>query len=129
MKRVLLCAATMLAVMNVVRAQDSRGTIVGRVTDPSGAVLTAEVHAANTATGVVVSAKANESGNYSLPYLPPGVYSVTAENAGFRKFVRENVQVRVGDTVELNIQMVIGDVAESLQVTAETPLLSTAEAS
>jgi len=48
---------------------------------------------------------------------------------GFKKFVRENVQVRVNDTVALNIEMVLGNVAESVNVTAETPLLSTAEAS
>src|SRR5438128_10829098 len=89
-------------------AQDARGTIVGRLTDASGATVAgAEVRATNVATGVSASAKANEAGNYSLPYLVPGMYTVTSENAGFRKFSRENVQIRVAETVELNIQMAV----------------------
>lgn len=111
-------------------AQDARGTIVGRVTDTSGAnIPSVEVRATNMATGVAASAKANEAGNYSLPYLTPGFYTVSSENAGFRKFTRENVQIRVSETVELNIEMVLGDVAETINVQADTPLLSTAEAS
>ena len=111
-------------------AQDARGTLVGRVTDSSGAHMPGvEVKAANLDTGVVVAVKTNEAGNYSLPYLAPGKYHVTAENMGFKKFLRENVQVRVGDTVTLNVQMTVGDVSEQLEVRAETPLLSTAEAS
>src|SRR5262245_50676781 len=111
-------------------AQDARGSIVGRVTDDSGAVVpNAEVRATNVATGVGAASRSNASGNYTLPYLVPGTYSVTTENSGFKKFVRDNVQVRVNDVVELNIQLNVGDVAESVQVSAETPLLSTAEAS
>src|SRR5215831_13242694 len=111
-------------------AQDARGTIVGRVTDQSGAnIAGADVRATNVATGVVVAAKSNDAGNYSLPYLVPGMYTVSTETAGFRKFVRENVQVRVADTVELNVQLSVGDVTETIDVKAETPILSTAEAS
>jgi hypothetical protein len=111
-------------------AQDTRGTILGRVTDPSGAnIANADVRAANNATGVAVSAKTNDSGNYVLPYLAPGLYNVTAEIAGFKKLVRENVQVRVNDSVEVNMALTVGDVTEAVEVKAETPLLSTAEAS
>src|SRR5690349_6471920 len=115
-KKVLILTATLLCGMaGAAYAQDARGTIVGRVTDASGAVLASvEVHASNTATGVVVNARTNESGNYSLPYLVPGLYNVTSEISGFKKFVRDNIQVRVGDTVELNIQMAVGDVAEKM---------------
>ncbi len=122
--------AAALAIPAFPQAQDARGTIVGRVTDPSGAVVPgAEVRATNAATGVAAATRTNEAGNYALPYLMPGFYSVTSEIAGFRKFERANVQVRVNDSVELNIQMVVGDITEAVQVTAETPLLSTAEAS
>jgi hypothetical protein len=111
-------------------AQDTRGAILGRVTDPTGgAVPGAEVKVANNATGVAVTIKTNESGNYAAPYLQPGLYTVTVEQAGFKKTVRDNVQVRVNDSVELNLSLAVGDVAESIEVTAETPLLSTAEAS
>ncbi|HTM49923.1 MAG TPA: TonB-dependent receptor [Bryobacteraceae bacterium] len=131
MSRIILTGFVCLAALSLpLAAQDARGTIVGRVTDASSAIVPgADVRATNVATGVVASGKANDAGNYSLPYLVPGIYTVTTETAGFRKFVRENVQIRVGETVELNIQMATGDVAETIDVRAETPLLSTAEAS
>jgi hypothetical protein len=89
----------------VAQSQDARGSIVGRVTDPSGAFVPgAEVRAVNAATGVGAMSKANESGNYALPYLIPGIYTIHTEITGFRKFIRENVQVRVNENVELNIQ-------------------------
>src|SRR6185295_19017189 len=118
----LLCAFSFLAF-----GQDARGSVLGRVTDASGAnIAGADVHVSNAATGVAVTAKTNDSGNYNVPYLQPGIYTVTAELAGFKKFVRDNVQVRVNDAVELNMNLTVGDVAESVEVSAETPLLSTA---
>jgi hypothetical protein len=110
--------------------QDARGTVVGRVVDSTGAVIPgAEVRVTNVATGVAASAQTNESGLYAAPYLIPGTYTVTAELTGFKRFARENVQVRVGDRIELEIVLQIGDVSESVQVTAETPLLATSEVS
>ncbi len=118
----LLCCAA--------HGQETRGTLVGRVTDPAGAVVPAtEVRAMNTATGVSAVAKSNESGNFTLPYLLPGTYTLSAELAGFKKFVREGIEVRVNDTIEVNIELTVGNVSESIEVHAETPLLSTAEAS
>ncbi|HET8549356.1 MAG TPA: carboxypeptidase-like regulatory domain-containing protein [Bryobacteraceae bacterium] len=125
--RVLICLA---ALGLQLPAQDSRGTIVGRVFDPTGAVVPgAEVKATNVATGVVASAKSNEAGNFTLPYLIPGRYDVTVESAGFKTFVQKDVEVRINDQVNLPIEMQLGTSAESVQVTAETPLLSTVEAS
>lgn len=118
-----LCAVTLL------HAQDSRGRVVGQVLDSTGAAVpTATVLATNNATGVVVRTSTNVAGAYSLPYLLPGVYTITAEKDGFKKFSRDNIQVRVNDSVELIIEMQVGNVAESISVTAETPLLQTAEA-
>src|SRR5215469_4201199 len=85
-------AAMLLAA--ALQAQESRGTILGSVTDASGAVVpAADVKAVNTSTGVVASAQTNESGNFTLPYLVAGFYNVSAETAGFKKIIRENVQV------------------------------------
>src|SRR3954470_2171484 len=122
--------AVLLALACSLFGQDTRGSILGRVTDVTGAnVSGADVKVSNVATGVSVTAKTNDSGNYVVPYLTPGVYTVTAELAGFKKFIRDNVQVRVNDAVEVNMPLTVGDVAESVEVKAETPLLSTAEAS
>jgi hypothetical protein len=120
-----------LAAMPILaQSQDARGNIVGRVLDPTGAVVpSTEVKGVNAATGVVIATKSNESGNYVLPFLAPGLYTVTAEVQGFRKFERPNIQVRVNENVPLDIQMTVGEVTESVQVTAESPLLQTAEAS
>ncbi len=110
--------------------QDARGTISGNVTDTTGAAVAGvDLRVTNTATGVAVAIKTNEAGAYTVPFLVPGIYSVAAESQGFRKFQRDNVQVRVGDVVALDIQMTLGDVAESVNVVADTPLLQTAEAS
>src|SRR5450631_2113056 len=114
--KVLLAAMMPLLFAITVYAQESRGTILGRVTDSSGAVVpAADVKAVNVETGLAVTAKTNESGNYTLPYLVSGFYTVSAENAGFKKFVRENVQVRVNDRVEVNMEMVLGAVTEAVE--------------
>lgn len=127
-----LCAIflAIVVICPTMNAQDARGTIIGRVIDSSGAVIpAADVRATNVATGVVASTKSNEAGIYTVPYLIPGTYSVTAELSGFKKFTRENVQVRVNDRIELAITLEVGDVSENIQVTSEVPLLATAEAS
>lgn len=123
-------AGCALALALSLAAQETRGTILGRVTDPSGAVIAnADVRATNVATGVTVSAKSNEAGNYRLPYLNPGAYAITAELTGFKKFARDGVGVRVNDTIEVNIALQVGDVAETVEVRADAAVLSTAEAS
>ncbi len=111
-------------------AQDPRGAISGRISDPSGAVMSGvEVRALNADTGVGAGTRTNDTGNYLIPYLLPGTYTVQASAAGFKKFVREGIQVRVGESVELHFQMQLGETTESVEVRAETPLLNVAEAS
>jgi hypothetical protein len=110
--------------------QDPRGTILGRVQDQTGAVVpNVTVRVTHVATGVSATATTNQSGNFSIPFLTPGIYRVAAEQTGFKRFVREGVEVRVSDALELEIGMEIGAVAETVEVTAETPLLETAHAS
>jgi hypothetical protein len=111
-------------------AQDPRGTIIGRVTDSSDAAIpNVEVRAVNTATGVRALARTNMSGNYSIPFIQPGFYTVEAELDGFRKYSRGNIQLRVSETVELDIRLEVGAVTEQIDVNAETPLLDTASSS
>jgi Carboxypeptidase regulatory-like domain/TonB dependent receptor len=108
-------------------AQESRGTIIGRITDASGAVMPGvEVKAVNTATNVMATAATNEAGNFNIPFLIPGTYRVTAELIGFKKFIRNSVEVRVSETVELDMQLEIGNVSETTEIRSETPLLDTA---
>lgn len=115
---------------NLALAQDPRGAIIGRVTDSSEAVIPGvDVVAENPATGVRTSTATNASGNYRLPFLLPGMYTVSTEAPGFKRFVRSGVEVRVSETSTVNIMMEVGPVTESMQVTADTPLLDTAGSS
>lgn len=128
--RALSLAAAAWLITAAAHAQETRGTLLGRVTDPAGAVIPgAEVRATNTATGLTVAVRTNDAGNYVIPYLLPGTYTLQAEVTGFKKYVREGIDIRINDTVEVNLELSVGSITESVEVKAETPLLSTAEAS
>ena len=130
MKIKILSAILFLFCVSSLFAQDPRGTLAGRVTDSSDAAIPGvEVRATNAATGVSASARTNESGIYSIPYLLPGTYRVNSEIDGFKKYVRNGIEIRVNDTVDLGIRLEVGAVTESVEVKAETPLLETANAS
>ena len=91
LKKLLLLPLAALAAL----AQDPRGTILGRVTDASGApVPKAAIKVINEATGLTASTSSTEAGDYRAPYLNPGSYRVEAEAAGFSKLLRPAVQVR-----------------------------------
>ncbi len=128
--RIVRISICLLAFLVAVHAQDARGTISGRVLDASGSALpNTAVQVTNTATGVVTAARTNEAGNFTAPYLTPGVYTIRVEASGFKQFVQENVQVRTDENVQVNPQLTVGDAKETVTVTAEAPLLSTAEVS
>jgi len=112
------------------RAQEARGTILGRVTDSSGAVIPgASVKITNQSTGVTTSLVTNDQGNYQAPYLIPGKYRILAEMAGFKRFLREGIELRVSDRLELDIALNVGEVTETVTVVGDSPLLETATAS
>lgn len=122
--------ATLFCALLPLRGQEVRGTILGRVTDQTNAVIVgARVEAANTNTGVRTSATTNESGDFLLPFLIPGPYRLTVEMAGFKKYVRPGIEVRVNDRITINVTMELGPAAETVQVVAEVPLLDTSTAS
>lgn len=126
----LAAVGAIVCLMGTAFAQDSRGTIRGRVTDSSDAIVPgATVSAVNVTTGVRVAAQTNEEGMYSIPFLPSGTYSIQADLDGFNSWVRNGVQVRVSEITELNITMTPGAVTERIEVKAGTPLLDTASAS
>ncbi len=122
--------AGFLILAGVVLAQEPRGSISGRVSDASGAVIpNAEVRAVNIATQAVAAGRTNAAGNYTIPYLLPGTYTLTVESPGFKKFQREGIQLRVDDSLEVNVQMTVGEVTETVEVAAGTPLLETTSSS
>jgi Carboxypeptidase regulatory-like domain len=129
-RRTSLTVGQFLLLAAIAAAQDPRGTILGRVTDSTGAVMPGvDVRATNTAKNVTASALTNDGGSYNIPFLIPGTYNIRAELSGFKKFAQDNVQVRVSETVELNFRMEIGELTETVTTTAESPVLDTAGSS
>jgi hypothetical protein len=111
-------------------AQEARGTLLGRVTDPTGAVIVgAKVDAVNTATGVHFPSTTNGDGEYIVPFLLPGPYSLTAEMAGFKTYSRTGMTVRESDRITVDIVMDVGAANEKVTVTGEAPLVDTSTAS
>ena len=111
-------------------AQESRGTITGTVIDQSRAVVPgATVTVTNVAMGTNTSIVTNEEGFFQAPYLIPGTYRVTVELSGFKKLVREGIEVRVDDRLNLELPLQVGGAEEAVTVTAEAPLLETTNAS
>jgi hypothetical protein len=107
-------------------AQAVNGTLVGSVSDASGGlVANAKVTLTATQTGISQTAQSNQSGNFSFPNLQPGVYRIEVELAGFRKTVREGIDVLVNSTARADMILQPGQVNESVTVTAEASVLQT----
>jgi len=111
-------------------AQDPRGSIIGKVTDPSGAIVPGvSVQVINKAMGTRLTAQTNEAGIYQALFLIPGTYQIVVEHPGFKKIVRDGLELRVNDRLEVNLTLELGAVDQSVTVVGETPLLNTATAS
>lgn len=106
--------------------QVATGSLAGTITDPNGAsVPGAKVIATSTATGVKLETTSTEAGLYVLPTLPVSTYTVTVEKAGFKKVSRTNIEVRIAQRIDMNINLEVGDVQQTVEVSAEAPLLET----
>ena len=100
--------------------------VTGAVTDPSGAVVAgATITITNTATNQVRQVESNESGNYTVPFLVPGLYDLTAEQEGFKLASRTAVELQVGDFARVDFDMEVGVVTEVVEVFGGAPLLDT----
>ncbi|MBV8818257.1 MAG: carboxypeptidase regulatory-like domain-containing protein, partial [Acidobacteriaceae bacterium] len=101
-------------------------TIQGRVTDPSGAAVpNARLTAKNTATAVSVSTTTNEQGAYSIPFLQPGSYSVSAEAGGFQTAQRTNINLAIDQTAGVDITLTVGATTQSVDVQSGAEILQT----
>src|ERR1019366_5916894 len=87
------------------------------------------VHLTHLATNTTRNTETNETGNYAAPLLPEGIYRITAEKQGFKKVVRDGIELRINDNVQVNITMEVGALNESVTVTAESEALETSSAS
>ena len=115
-----------LTVPSWLTAQGTGGRILGRVADPSGAVLGGvKVAAVNEATGVIQDALTNDSGDYVFPNLAVGTYTINFELTGFKKDVQKGIALDVNQVITLNMKMQLGGTQEVVDVTSEAPLVDT----
>ncbi len=131
MKRPLLVVCLVCALLTAVgigpaRAQQQTGTIYGRVTDQSGAAVPGVTV---TLTGPVLlqplTATSSETGSYLFPSVEIGAYSVKFELAGFRTFIQNDIRITVGFNAQVNAQMLVSTVEETVQVSSEAPIVDT----
>jgi hypothetical protein len=113
----------------IVGGQSTNGSISGRITDPSHAVIAeAKVAAINSATNFRYETATNGAGEYTSANLPPGSYSLEVEKSGFKKLIKPDVTLHVQDALEINFEMTVGSASESITVEAGAPLVNTESA-
>ena len=128
MKRFTLSLALLLVCAAVAHAQQQTGDIFGKVTDQSGGALpgvTVTITAPNLLQPLI--AVTSETGTYQFPRLAIGTYEVRFELAGFKSVVNQGILVTVGFSAQINAQMGISAVQETITVTGQSPIVDTRE--
>ncbi len=124
------CLAVLFAWSLCLIAQEFRGTISGVVTDATGSVIPgAKVVVTETHTGAKVGVESDSSGQYTAPFLLAGDYDITVKTAGFKEAVRKGLHVGAGDHPVIDIRLEVGEASQSIEVTADAPLVNSENAS
>src|ERR1700730_1347718 len=119
-KLLVLCLIATLPAL----AQTATAELSGNVTDTTGAVVAnAKVTVANSETGTLREVTSNQAGLYHFTLLQPGNYNLSVEAPGFRKTVQNNLELRVNGRTEVNLQLQLGQVTDTIEVKAAAPLL------
>ena len=122
----IVCAAICLWMPPSLIAQSTGGRVLGRISDPTGAVLPeAKVTLTNEATGVSISTISNASGDYVFPQVGVGTYRMEFDLKGFKKNVQRGVNVDLNQVVTVNSTLQIGQAQETVDVTSEAPMVDT----
>ena len=126
-----ICIALLVATWCAcLHAQETRSKIYGQVSDPqASSVPGAAVVITNLETNASTSLTTNEVGYYEARFLLPGNYEVAVTAAGFKKLLRRGILLPVSTQMEINLTLELGAVAESINITAEAPILDTSSAS
>jgi Carboxypeptidase regulatory-like domain/TonB dependent receptor len=129
LSKAVLLATILLGFSAPIVGQAVNATLLGTVTDSSGAaVANVKVTINETNTGISRTSQTNESGNYVFPDLPPGTYTVTAEQPGFKRESRAGIDVIVNSTERVDLVLEPGSTSETITVEAEIPILQTERA-
>jgi len=130
MKTYLSAAIAVIAATAALFSQEFRGTIGGVVTDPTGAVIPgAKITVAEINTGTKVETVSDSSGHYAVPFLLPGDYDISVKMQGFKEFVRKAVHLGAGEHPLIDARLEVGDAVQTVEVTADAPLLTSGDAS
>ena len=118
-----------IAALVLSASAQNTGSISGVIKDSSGGVIPgADVIVTNTQTGVETRTVSSDDGTFQFASVLPGSYIVTAELSGFKRYPSWPFEVHVGDRLTFKIRLEIGNAAEEVTVTADAPLLRTADA-
>src|SRR5580692_7115237 len=119
-------AVCLIALGSAAFAQSDRGSITGVVVDPGGAVVAnATIEAKSAETGARYEAATTATGNYTISELAPGTYEVSISVPGFKKYVRPNLALLVGQILRIDAMLEVGNATESITVNEAAPLLNT----
>jgi len=126
LKMLCLTLVLCLSLPTLLSAQGTGGRILGRISDPTGAVLSGvKVTATNEATSVAQDTLSNDSGDFIFPNVAVGTYSLSFDLKGFKKAVRHSIALDVNQVITLNMTLQLGENQEVVDVTAEAPLVDT----
>ena len=123
-----LCAV--LLTLSSAHAQEFRSTVSGTVSDPANArVANAKVVATEVRTGTKTETTSDSAGQYTLPFLQPGDYTISVQAPGFKEFLRKSIHVGAGDRVAIDIPLEVGNTTQTVEVTADASLINSENAS
>ena len=126
MRLIVIASVCVLLCFGAAFAQSDRGTITGTVTDPAKAMIpNVPIEAKNLETGAVYQAASSATGNYTIAQLPVGTYQLTASMTGFKQYIRTGITVMVAQTLRIDIPLEVGNITETVTVSADAPLLKT----
>jgi hypothetical protein len=129
MHRVAIAFLLVAVLTSVLWAQSTRASLSGRITDPARALIpSAAVVAVSYETNTSYSVITDAEGRYHLPNLPPGRYRLEIEKSGFKKLIKADVILHVQDALEINFEMTVGAVSETVTVEPGGPLVNTESA-
>ena len=123
-RALLVCSAMLAVTWAVPSFGQTFGEITGRISDPTGAAIpTAQISLTSTATNAVRTTLSTDSGDYTFPSVPPGTYSVKVEKTAFKSATSTDVEVQIQQTVRLDFTLQVGQVSESVEVSASAQML------
>lgn len=123
----LLWVFALLSVVGFLNAQSPNASLIGRVTDPNKAIIVgAHLVVINLGTDISYEGVTNEAGEYDVPNIPPGTYRIEVQQTGFNVVIKPGVVLHVQEAVEINFELTVGSVSESVTVAGGAPVVGLA---